>query len=200
MGWTTQFIALLWLRKGHQSFAQACYLHSQSRYPLVHLGQEEQVRVKCLAQGHNTQAHMGSNSQPWDHESKSLLLTTSASLFLLSQASYQNTQWQIRGIEALHVFIAWFQTKDLNWWLVPWACRCVVYSICCITWFDTRAFVIYGTVMIGLDHKFSLTHWRSLPLSLYYKSHTRHLWDCGINLNPMQKYWIIPVHNQYMGH
>ena len=44
-------------------------LSNLSRYPFIHLGREEQVRVKCLAQGHNTWANTGSNSQPWDLES-----------------------------------------------------------------------------------------------------------------------------------
>ena len=39
------------------------------------LGQEEQVRVKCLAQGHNTWPTWGSNSWPWDHESRALTLS-----------------------------------------------------------------------------------------------------------------------------
>ena len=56
------------------------YLPSLSWYQFIHLGWEEQVRVKCLAQGHNTRAHTGlptqdSNSQPWDHESGALQLS-----------------------------------------------------------------------------------------------------------------------------
>ena len=44
---------LLW--EDRQSSTQrACYLPSLSRYPFIHLGREEQVRVRCLAQGHNT--------------------------------------------------------------------------------------------------------------------------------------------------
>ena len=55
--WARVFILLF---EGRQSSAQwACYLPSLSRYPFVHLGWEEQVRVKCLAQGHNTGAHTG---------------------------------------------------------------------------------------------------------------------------------------------
>ena len=47
LGQTTH-IMLLW--EGHQSSAQqACCLPSISQYPYIHLGQEEQVRVKCLA-------------------------------------------------------------------------------------------------------------------------------------------------------
>ena len=43
--------------------------------PLIHLGREEQVRVKSLVQGHNTRPTLGSNSQPWDHESGALPLS-----------------------------------------------------------------------------------------------------------------------------
>ena len=52
---------LLWAWwEGRQSSAQrACYLPSLSRYPFIHLGWEEQVRVKYLAQGHNTRALTG---------------------------------------------------------------------------------------------------------------------------------------------
>ena len=57
-GQTSQFITFL--REGRQSPTQrACYLPSLSRYPFIHLSQEEQIRVKCLAQGHNLQAHTG---------------------------------------------------------------------------------------------------------------------------------------------
>ena len=38
------------------------------------LGQEEQVKVKCFAQGHNTRPAQGLNSQPWDHESGALAM------------------------------------------------------------------------------------------------------------------------------
>ena len=41
-------------------------LKACSCHPLIHLGQEEQVRVKCLAQ---------ENPQPWDHEFGALPLT-----------------------------------------------------------------------------------------------------------------------------
>ena len=48
------------LQEGRQSSArQACYLPSLSWYPFTHQGREEQVRVKCLAQEHNTQSHTG---------------------------------------------------------------------------------------------------------------------------------------------
>ena len=49
---------LLW--EGRQfSAQQACYLPSLSRYPFIHLGREDQPRVKCLAQGHNTRTFTG---------------------------------------------------------------------------------------------------------------------------------------------
>ena len=38
-----------------------------SRYPFIHLGREEQVRVKCLAQGHNSRPTWVSNSRPLDN-------------------------------------------------------------------------------------------------------------------------------------
>ena len=45
LGQTTQYVMLLC--EGCQSSAQqACYLPSLSRYPFIHMGQEEQVRVK----------------------------------------------------------------------------------------------------------------------------------------------------------
>ena len=69
-GANTFNIMLLW--EGRQfSSQQTCYLHSLSQCPFIHLGQEEQDRVKCLAQGHNMQPTQGSNSGPWDHESGS---------------------------------------------------------------------------------------------------------------------------------
>ena len=44
---------------GHKSSTQlACYLPSLSRYSFIHLGEEEQVGVEFLAQGHNMQALM----------------------------------------------------------------------------------------------------------------------------------------------
>ena len=52
------FIMLLWEGRG-SSAQRACYLPSLSRYPFIHLGREEQARVKCLAQGHNTRAFTG---------------------------------------------------------------------------------------------------------------------------------------------
>ena len=52
---------LLW--EGRQYSAQtASVLPPQDkpvRYPFIHLGREKQVRVKCLAQGHNTRAPTG---------------------------------------------------------------------------------------------------------------------------------------------
>ena len=65
---------LLW--ESSQSSAQlACYLPSLSQYPCLHLRWEEYARVKCLAQGHNTQLIRGLNSQTWDRESLTLLLS-----------------------------------------------------------------------------------------------------------------------------
>ena len=50
-------------------------LPSLSRYPFIHLVREEQVRVKCLAQGHNTRTTQGLNSQPCSHEFGTLPLS-----------------------------------------------------------------------------------------------------------------------------
>ena len=70
---------LLW--GGPQSSAQpVCYLSILSRYPFVLQGREEQVRVKCLAQGHNKRPTQGSNSQPWDYAHTGFELTTLGSL------------------------------------------------------------------------------------------------------------------------
>ena len=44
--------------EGHQ-YNEPVTFPALSRYPFIHVGQEEQVRVKCFAQGHNTQAYMG---------------------------------------------------------------------------------------------------------------------------------------------
>ena len=41
----------------------------------VHLGLKEQVKVECLAQGHNMRATQSLNSQPWYHESGALPLS-----------------------------------------------------------------------------------------------------------------------------
>ena len=48
-------------------------LSSLSHYPFVHLGWEKQVKVS--AQGHNMRPTQGSNSRPWDHESRGLPLS-----------------------------------------------------------------------------------------------------------------------------
>ena len=43
--------------------------------PIIHVDQEKQVRMKCLAHWHNVQPTQGSNSRPWDHESGALPLS-----------------------------------------------------------------------------------------------------------------------------
>ena len=53
-----EYSMLLW-ECCKSSAKQACYFSSLSQYPFIHLGQEEQVRVKCLAQGHDTREQTG---------------------------------------------------------------------------------------------------------------------------------------------
>ena len=70
------YIVIMLLCEVHQSSAQRTwYLPSLSQYQFIHLGQEKQVRVKFLAQGHIMPLTQGSSSRPWDHDSRTLPLS-----------------------------------------------------------------------------------------------------------------------------
>ena len=49
-------------------------------------------------------------------------------------SSSSTSVYIITPIEALHLFIDWLQTKDLNQCSVPWSWPCVVYSTECCYW------------------------------------------------------------------
>ena len=90
---------LLW--EGRQSSAQrACYLPCLSRYPFIHLGREEQARVKCLAQGHNTRAFTGfepTTLGSWVRNSTAELRVPlkkgKGTLYLTENRSSRNKMW-----------------------------------------------------------------------------------------------------------
>ena len=58
-------------------------------------------------------------------------------------------------IEALHLFIDWLQTKDLNQCSVPWSWPCVVYSTeCCYwpIWYQCICYTVDKLLMIDCNH------------------------------------------------
>ena len=75
------------------SAQKACYLPSLGQYPFIHLGGEEQVRVKCLAQRHNTWFHMIWTYHLGIMSTEFYISATHASIILTVDLSYKLSIW-----------------------------------------------------------------------------------------------------------
>ena len=125
---------------------QVCYLlrttHSSLRDPLL-----LKIRGNCIryAGADPGMGQTGTGPPFWqlNHKHSAYFRALSANfppistlgpLFLQIMDPALDMAIENKNIEALHLFIDWLQTKDLNQCSVPWSWPCVVYSTECCYW------------------------------------------------------------------
>ena len=99
------FFMLLW---------EGCYIPSLSWYPFVHLGREEQVRVKSFAQGHSMLVHTGfqlTTLGSWVRSSTAEFMSASEYPWILIH-NWPDNEKTIHGQTYFYYFLHWLKINS----------------------------------------------------------------------------------------